>query len=154
MENVINYDFRNLSSDFSKLQQRCIVDIQQYKKSNLTESAIWRIKRKDSAYAWHDFQLTIQKLRCLICLSNCFSPRETADVLGISCQTLSAHLSELRYRFGFPSKKSMIAELRSSNFGQSIRTLPTDIHDLWKLIERNMEDGRFLKMGLLENLYH
>jgi DNA-binding CsgD family transcriptional regulator len=145
MENVINYDFKSsLSSDFSKLQQRCIIDIQQYQKSNLTESDIWHIKRKDSSYSWHDFQLTIQKLRCLICLSNCFSPRETADVLGISYQTLSAHLSELRYRFGFPSKKAMIAELRSSNFGQSIRILPTDIHRLSNLI-KDKKSQKYLK---------
>ena len=139
MENVINHDFKNsLSSDFLKFQQPHIVHRQQYNESNLTELGACSIKRKDSGYSWRNFSFSIQKLRCLICLSKSLSPRETATELRISYQTLEAHLSALRWRLGFPSKKSMIAELRVADFGKIISSLPTDPYSLWKLIEEKV----------------
>jgi DNA-binding CsgD family transcriptional regulator len=141
MENVIKI---SPSSNFSRFQHPCVIGRQQYKEFNITESDLWRIKRKDSGYSCRDFPLTIQKLRCLICLSKGLSPRKTADVLGISYQTLTYHLIELRYRLGFPSKKAMIEKLQTSDFGKSISPLPIDLQLLWKLIKEERSQ-KYLK---------
>ena len=144
MENVVNHSFEsNQSSNFSKIQQFYVADIQKYNEQNSTKSDAC-IKIKDSGYSFNSFPLTIQKLRCLICLSNGFSPKKTANVLNISYQTLNYHLVELRYRLGFPSKKLMIAELQISDFGKSISCLTTNIQLLWKLIKEK-EPHKYLK---------
>ena len=120
MENVVNHSIEsNQSSNFSKIQHYYVLGIQKYNESNFTESDAC-IKIKDSGYFWNNFKLTIQKLRCLICLSRGLSPKKSADVLGISYQTLTCHLISLRYRLGFPSKKAMIEKIQTSDFGKNI----------------------------------
>lgn len=76
-----------------------------------------------STQVWRGIKITTKKLNCLICLAKGMTSIETAKTLGISQSTLYSHLNALRWRLKFSSKKEMIDALRSSEFGQSIKSL-------------------------------
>ena len=85
-------------------------------------------KRSYSEYTWYGLRLTIQKLRCLICLAKGLPQNKTAQLLGISQVTLTEHLTALRWRLRFASIQEMVNELRASEFGETIKSLEVDIY--------------------------